>query len=134
MNIRIEHIRHSGCRQEFLDRVKRNTAASADAKKSGGMAISMTLYHRTRLICWFRACCPQAGASITPYQPHRLDGGQHSSDDCPCSLRDHHLILYRYCMHAIKPHKILVEAVAMHEPASWQMFTLFTFFIPHFFA
>lgn len=35
VNVRIEHLRHSGCRQEFLDRVKRNTAASAEAKKSG---------------------------------------------------------------------------------------------------
>ncbi|KAF9791955.1 ribosomal protein L21e-domain-containing protein [Thelephora terrestris] len=35
VNVRIEHVRHSKCRQEFLDRVKRNTAASAEAKKSG---------------------------------------------------------------------------------------------------
>ena len=35
VNVRIEHIKHSKCRQEFLDRVKRNTAASAEAKKSG---------------------------------------------------------------------------------------------------
>lgn len=35
VNVRIEHVKHSKCRQEFLDRVKRNTAASAEAKKSG---------------------------------------------------------------------------------------------------
>ena len=43
VNIRVEHIRHSGCRQEFLDRVKRNTAVSAEAKKSGGTSISTLL-------------------------------------------------------------------------------------------
>ena len=36
MNIRIEHIRHSKCRQEFLDRVKRNHDAHAEAKAKGG--------------------------------------------------------------------------------------------------
>jgi large subunit ribosomal protein L21e len=36
VNIRVEHIRHSKCRQEFLDRVKRNTAARLDAKAKGG--------------------------------------------------------------------------------------------------
>ncbi|KAK2460100.1 hypothetical protein APHAL10511_007866 [Amanita phalloides] len=32
VNLRIEHIRHSKCRQEFLDRVKANSAARAAAK------------------------------------------------------------------------------------------------------
>ena len=48
----------------------------------------------------FRACCHQAVASFTPYQPHRLDGEQRSSDDRAGSLRDCHLIfvlvLYAY--------------------------------------
>ncbi|KAJ3549691.1 hypothetical protein NM688_g5155 [Phlebia brevispora] len=35
VNIRVEHIRHSGCRQEFLDRVKRNSAAHTEAKAKG---------------------------------------------------------------------------------------------------
>ena len=92
VNIRIEHIRHSGCRQEFLDRVKRNTAASAEAKKSGRTLISTRSFQGALLIFSFRACCPQTGARVTPYQPHCLDGEQHSSDDCACSLRDYHLI------------------------------------------
>src|SRR6266404_7759899 len=37
VNLRIEHIRHSKCRQEFLDRVKRNHDAHAEAKAKGGM-------------------------------------------------------------------------------------------------
>ena len=36
VNLRIEHIRHSKCRQEFLDRVKRNHDAHAAAKAKGG--------------------------------------------------------------------------------------------------
>ncbi|EIW63865.1 uncharacterized protein TRAVEDRAFT_111858 [Trametes versicolor FP-101664 SS1] len=35
VNIRVEHIRHSKCRQEFLDRVKSNHAAHAEAKAKG---------------------------------------------------------------------------------------------------
>ena len=36
VNIRVEHIRHSKCRQEFLDRVKRNHDAHVEAKAKGG--------------------------------------------------------------------------------------------------
>ncbi|KAI0307964.1 ribosomal protein L21e-domain-containing protein [Multifurca ochricompacta] len=35
VNIRVEHIRHSKCRQEFLDRVKRNHDSHAEAKAKG---------------------------------------------------------------------------------------------------
>lgn len=37
VNIRIEHIKHSKCRQEFLDRVKENAAKKRAAKEKGGM-------------------------------------------------------------------------------------------------
>ena len=36
VNLRVEHVRHSKCRQEFLDRVKRNHDAHAAAKEKGG--------------------------------------------------------------------------------------------------
>ena len=36
VNIRVEHVRHSKCRQEFLDRVKANHAARVPAKERGG--------------------------------------------------------------------------------------------------
>lgn len=36
VNLRVEHVRHSKCRQEFLDRVKRNHDAHAEAKEKGG--------------------------------------------------------------------------------------------------
>lgn len=35
IHVRIEHVQHSKCRQEFLDRVKQNEAAKAQAKKDG---------------------------------------------------------------------------------------------------
>ncbi|KAL1933225.1 hypothetical protein VTP01DRAFT_7315 [Rhizomucor pusillus] len=35
VNVRIEHIKHSKCRQEFLDRVKENAAKKRAAKEKG---------------------------------------------------------------------------------------------------
>jgi len=35
VNLRIEHVRHSKCRQEFLDRVKRNAKLTREAKEKG---------------------------------------------------------------------------------------------------
>ncbi|KAJ7218891.1 ribosomal protein L21e-domain-containing protein, partial [Mycena rebaudengoi] len=35
VNLRVEHVRHSKCRQEFLDRVKRNHHAHVEAKEKG---------------------------------------------------------------------------------------------------
>ena len=36
VNVRVEHIKHSKCRQEFLARVKRNRAEHVAAKERGG--------------------------------------------------------------------------------------------------
>ncbi|KAJ7292491.1 YBR191Wp-like protein, partial [Mycena rebaudengoi] len=35
VNLRVEHVRHSQCRQEFLDRVKRHHHAHVEAKEKG---------------------------------------------------------------------------------------------------
>ncbi|KAH3902207.1 60S ribosomal protein L21-A [Saccharomycodes ludwigii] len=35
LNLRIEHVKHSKCRQEFLERVKANAAKKAEAKAKG---------------------------------------------------------------------------------------------------
>jgi len=43
VNIRIEHVRHSKCRQEFLDRVKANHDAHVAAKEKGGPFYSVCL-------------------------------------------------------------------------------------------
>lgn len=35
LNLRVEHVKHSKCRQEFLDRVKTNAAKRTEAKAQG---------------------------------------------------------------------------------------------------
>ncbi len=35
VNLRVEHVKHSNCRLEFLERVKRNRALKEEAKKNG---------------------------------------------------------------------------------------------------
>lgn len=39
VNVRVEHIKHSKCRQEFLDRVKSNAQKKVEAAKSGEKVI-----------------------------------------------------------------------------------------------
>ena len=36
VNVRVEHIKHSKCRQEFLDRVVSNAQKKKEAKEAGG--------------------------------------------------------------------------------------------------
>jgi large subunit ribosomal protein L21e len=36
VSLRVEHVRHSACRQEFLDRVQANHAKHVEAKEKGG--------------------------------------------------------------------------------------------------
>jgi large subunit ribosomal protein L21e len=36
VSLRVEHVRHSACRQEFLDRVQANHAKHVQAKEKGG--------------------------------------------------------------------------------------------------
>ena len=36
VNLRVEHVKHSGCRQEFLARVKSNAEKKKQAKADGG--------------------------------------------------------------------------------------------------
>jgi large subunit ribosomal protein L21e len=46
VNLRVEHVKHSKCRQEFLDRVKRNHDAHAAAKEKGGEWACYVIYLR----------------------------------------------------------------------------------------
>jgi hypothetical protein len=36
VNLRVEHVKHSKCRQEFLDRVKSNAQKKKEAKEAKG--------------------------------------------------------------------------------------------------
>nr|ODN91107.1 50S small subunit ribosomal protein L21e [Cryptococcus depauperatus CBS 7841] len=48
VNIRIEHVRHSKCRKEFLDRVKFNAAKKKEAKEKGEVVILKRLPEQPR--------------------------------------------------------------------------------------
>jgi large subunit ribosomal protein L21e len=48
INVRVEHVRQSKCRQDFLDRVKRNEDIKRQAKESGSTwgCLRVSLYGR----------------------------------------------------------------------------------------
>ena len=56
VNIRIEHIRHSKCRQEFLDRVKRNHDAHVAAREKGGESCSL---FQSQHVFMLQLCLPE---------------------------------------------------------------------------
>lgn len=47
VNLRVEHVKHSACRQEFLDRVQSNHAAHVKAKEAGGRSLIPTYINRS---------------------------------------------------------------------------------------
>ena len=73
VNIRIEHIRHSKCRQEFLDRVKRNHEAHVAAKEKGGMYyLSLnSLETSLRLVCVCVQSVSTSSANLSSPAAHR---------------------------------------------------------------
>lgn len=46
INVRVEHVKHSTCRQDFLDRVQRNDARKTEAKLKG-----LPMPNNKRLVC-----------------------------------------------------------------------------------
>ena len=92
VNVRVEHIRHSKCRQEFLDRVKSNAQKKKEAKAAGGKffffwwlnwIISDLLY-----LSHFQ---PQETPRSTPRCSPCLYQEQRSSNYCSYSLWNSHL-------------------------------------------
>lgn len=55
INLRVEHVKHSKCRDDFLKRVKANTVLKQEAKKRGGMAY----------MCVSNRACVDAYCSLT---------------------------------------------------------------------
>lgn len=45
VNVRIEHVRHSKCRVDFLARVKANQKLIKEAKERGGKRVSLPMTH-----------------------------------------------------------------------------------------
>ena len=92
VNIRVEHIKHSKCRQEFLDRVKRNHDLHAEAKAKGGTyLIYLLALSSFTSVCYPRACPAQAHPCSAPPCPRRLHRGQRATNYGPCTIRDHYL-------------------------------------------
>lgn len=58
VNLRVEHIKHSKCRQEFLDRVTSNTEAHKQAKERGGMFICLFDFLEMTDLDFYRTCQP----------------------------------------------------------------------------
>lgn len=48
VNLRVEHVRHSKCRDDFIRRVKSNAAAKRAAKERGGTYETFFLTSRAR--------------------------------------------------------------------------------------
>lgn len=93
VNLRVEHVKHSKSRQEFLERVQVNAEKSREAKKTGGtcynLAVQITIILITHNI--YREDLIEAHPSPTPHRTHRLWRIKCSPDDCSHPLRDHHL-------------------------------------------
>ena len=60
VNLRVEHVKHSACRQEFLDRVQANHAAHVKAKEAGGRSLTLPHIH---LKSQHYTCIAERGAS-----------------------------------------------------------------------
>jgi hypothetical protein len=75
VNIRVEHVKHSKCRQEFLDRVQANHAAHVKAKETGGASYLLFVQSVYVLRCASdraRLAPPRAGPSPRlAYRLHR---------------------------------------------------------------
>jgi large subunit ribosomal protein L21e len=52
IHVRVEHVKHSKCRQDFLNRVKENDRKRAEAKKTGGGSTCLAARARGRRPWW----------------------------------------------------------------------------------
>jgi ribosomal protein L21E len=90
VNLRVEHVKHSGCRQEFLDRVKSNAQKKKEAKAAGGEFIVFRML-TTRSPLPRSPHRPEAKARSASTSPPRLVREQRRRDPVPHGLRNHHL-------------------------------------------
>lgn len=56
INIRVEHVKHSKCRADFLDRVKENEKLKSEAAKT-----------KTRVVCKRQVCLLSHGFRSLPF-------------------------------------------------------------------
>ena len=86
VNLRVEHVRHSKCRQEFLDRVKSNHDAHVAAKEKGGECCFCSVMNGSMLIQLCSASELETYPCPPPRSPHRLHQEERASDDGSCSI------------------------------------------------
>ena len=91
VNLRVEHVRHSKCRQEFLDRVKSNHDAHVAAKEKGGKCCFCNVMNGSMLIQLCRASELETYPCPPPRSQHRLHPEERASDDGSCSIRNNYL-------------------------------------------
>jgi hypothetical protein len=94
VSLRVEHVRHSACRQEFLDRVQANHAKHVEAKEKGGelnpdFCWDIAWTHADTFVRTLRIA--ETGSCIAPGSTYRLSREKPSADNRPCSLRDYNL-------------------------------------------
>lgn len=116
VNLRVEHVRHSKCRQEFLDRVKHNHEAHVAAKEKGGGYIPISLAPTTLILLFvIRTGEPETHSCSTPGISHRFDNAECPADDCTCSLRDYNL-KHIFCLHSISSRCVVCHRLLLPCP------------------
>ena len=82
VNIRVEHVRHSACRKEFLDRVKSNAAKKREAKEQGVKVLlkRMPVQPREARVVGIKGNAPQTLAA-QPCTLRFVDGFKADSAD-----------------------------------------------------
>lgn len=91
VNLRTEHVRHSKCRQEFLDRVKANRVAHEAAKEKGGKSCIRGFDAGGMTPFPFRSGIPETHSCTTTRGTQCLYLRKCTSDHCTSAIRDNNL-------------------------------------------
>ena len=80
VNVRVEHVHHSKCRQEFLDRVKSNAEKKKEGKAKGEhvQLKRMPAQPRESRIVSIKSNAPQTLTAL----PCESSSGQREGNDC----------------------------------------------------
>lgn len=80
INVRVEHVKHSRCRQDFLDRVKLNEIKKKEAKEKGEVVhckrqvIIWIKFNLPLILCSLHSSC-MASDNCIEYLSFRLKNG-----------------------------------------------------------
>ena len=118
VNLRIEHVRHSKCRDDFLNRVKANAAAKKDAKARGEHVVLKRLPAAPR---------ESRTVSTSGNQPQTLQPQPYGPSSCRCPppphadfvLRRHHHLSSRSSWMAMSIAAFAVVCLQWRIPPFW---------------